>query len=349
LPYARVLLVDDVPANLEIARGMLKPYRMRVDVASNGRRAIELVREGKIRYQAIFMDHMMPDLDGIEAVRKIREIDSEYARTVPVIALTANAITGTRRLFLDSGFQDYLSKPIDLAQLDAALMRWVRNRDLENGSSGRSPGAAAASGRPFPELGPIAGLDQEAALARFGGDREAFLRSLRSYAGNTLRLIARMDKPDEKGLAAYAIAAHGIKGSSYGVGAGRLGRLAEDLEAAASSGDIGFIRDNHAVLAAMAEKLLSELTGRLAELDREGGKLERDEPEAALLERLRLACGNYDMDGVDRAMAELESFAYGRGGDLVAWLRERVSAMDFRQIVDELPARAAERGNGGST
>jgi signal transduction histidine kinase/HPt (histidine-containing phosphotransfer) domain-containing protein len=349
LPYARVLLVDDVPANLEIGRGMLKPYRMRVDVATNGRRAIELVREGEIRYQAIFMDHMMPDLDGVETVRQIRAIDSEYARTVPIIALTANAVTGTRRLFLDNGFQDFLSKPVDLAKLDVVLMRWVRDPELESAAADRPPEADAPSGRPVPELGPIAGLDQEAALARFGGDREAFLRALGSYAENTRRLMEKLVLPDGEGLAAYAVAAHGLKSGSYGVGAERLGGLAEDLERAANAGAIGFVRDNHAALAAMAEKLLAELAGRLAELDREGGKPGRGEPDPAVLERLRLACVNYDMDGVDRAMDELDAFAYNRGGELIAWLRERVSAMDFRMIADELPARLADRATGEGT
>ncbi|MDR1043615.1 MAG: response regulator [Candidatus Adiutrix sp.] len=347
LPYARLLLVDDVPANLEIGRGMLKPYGMRVDVASSGRRAIELVRDKKIRYDAIFMDHMMPGLDGIETVRIIREIGTEHAVTVPIIALTANVITGNRQMFLDNGFQDFLPKPVDLAQLDAVLMRWVRNRNLEDGAADRPPGPEAPAGRPVREIGPIDGLDQKAAPARFGGDREAFLRALRAYAATTPRLIGQANRYDEEGFAGYAIVVHGIKSSSYGIGALQLGRLAEDLESAVKSGDFDFVRAKQAALSEAAEKFLAELSRRLAELDRENGRPERGEPDPAVLDRLLRACVNYDMDGVDQAMAELEGFAYGQGGELIAWLREKVSTMDFQLIVNELSTRLADRGNGG--
>ncbi|MDR1534162.1 MAG: response regulator [Planctomycetota bacterium] len=345
LPHARVLLVDDVPANLEIGRGMLKPYGMRVDTVSNGRKAVDLVREGKNRYQAIFMDHMMPEMDGVEAVRLIREIGTEYAETVPIIALTANAITGNKEMFLEHGFQDFLSKPIDPAQLNRVLRNWVRNRELEGDEAKPPPEELPASAR---EIGPIDGFDREAALARFGGDREAFLRALRSYAENTPPLIAQARPPDDReGLAAYAIVVHGIKSSSYGVGVGRLGGLAEDLELAAKSGDLEFVRANHAALPAAAEKFLGELAGRLAELDGEGGRTECGEPDPAVLDRLRRACENYDMDGADQAMAELEGFAYGREGELISWLRERIAAMDFRLIAEKLSARSAGRRPGG--
>ncbi|MDR0362477.1 MAG: response regulator, partial [Planctomycetota bacterium] len=345
LSYARVLLVDDVPANLEIGRGVLKPYGVKVDTVSSGRRAIELIREESVRYHAVFMDHMMPDLDGIETVRLIRKIGTEYARTLPIIALTANAIVGNQRMFLENGFQDFLSKPIDLAQLDAVLMRWVRNRDLEDAAA-----STAAAEAPFPRpvhvIGPIDGLDQETALARFGGDREAFLRALRSYAETTHRLIARTGGLDEEGPAAYGVVVHGIKSSSYGVGARELGRLAEELELAVNSGDLGFVRANNAAMAAMAEKLLAELAGRLAEFDRKSGKPERGEPDPAVLDRLRSACRDYDMDGVDGAMTELEGFVYGHGGELIPWLREKIAAMDLRLIADELSARLTDRGKG---
>jgi signal transduction histidine kinase/CheY-like chemotaxis protein len=131
LPYARVLVVDDVATNLDVSKGMMKPYGMSVYCASSGEEAVELVRNGT-RYDAIFMDHMMPGMDGVEAVRIIREeIDTEYARTVPIIAFTANAISGNETMFLEHGFQDFLSKPLDIMKLDTILRRWVRNIEYE--------------------------------------------------------------------------------------------------------------------------------------------------------------------------------------------------------------------------
>ncbi len=127
LPHARVLVVDDVVTNLDVVRGMMKPYGMKIDCATGGRQAVEMIRAEKRRYNAVFMDHMMPGMDGMEATRIIREeIGTEYARAIPIIALTANAIVGAEEMFLRCGFQDFISKPIDMAKLDAVLRRWVR-------------------------------------------------------------------------------------------------------------------------------------------------------------------------------------------------------------------------------
>ena len=136
LSYARVLVVDDITTNLDVARGMMKPYGMKVDCATSGRRAIEMIRAEKARYDAIFMDHMMPEMDGIEAARIIHEeIGTEYARNIPIIALTANAVVGTEEMFLSKGFQDFIPKPIDTAKLDAVLRRWVRDKSRESNAT----------------------------------------------------------------------------------------------------------------------------------------------------------------------------------------------------------------------
>jgi CheY-like chemotaxis protein/anti-sigma regulatory factor (Ser/Thr protein kinase) len=131
MPYGRVLVVDDVPTNLDVARGLMLPYKLEIDTAASGREAIEKIRVGKTRYDVVFMDHMMPGMDGIEAARVIRGIGTDYARNVPIIALTANALKGSEEMFLSNGFDDFISKPIDIVQLDTALNRWVRDRHSE--------------------------------------------------------------------------------------------------------------------------------------------------------------------------------------------------------------------------
>jgi CheY-like chemotaxis protein len=133
----------------------MRPYGLTVDLASSGRESVDLVRSAKARYDAIFMDHMMPGMDGVEAVKAIRALDSEYARTVPVIALTANAIVGNEQMFLANGFQAYMSKPIDLGRLDEILDAWVRDpaRELaESQIRGRGPAASPPAPQgPSPE------------------------------------------------------------------------------------------------------------------------------------------------------------------------------------------------------
>jgi len=133
LPYARVLVVDDVDINCDVARGILLTYGMQVDCASSGQEAVNAIRGEEVKYNAVFMDHMMPGMDGIEAVRIIRhEIGTEYAKNIPIIALTANAIAGTEGMFLKNGFQAFVSKPIEVERLDSVIHEFIRNRELEN-------------------------------------------------------------------------------------------------------------------------------------------------------------------------------------------------------------------------
>ncbi|MDR1755011.1 MAG: response regulator [Eubacterium sp.] len=132
IPYARVLVVDDNITNLDVAKGLLKPYGMGVDCVTGGQDAIRAIRDEKTRYNAIFMDHMMPGMDGIEAAKIIREeIGTEYAKNIPIIALTANAVAGSEDVFLSKGFQAFISKPIDIAKLDSVINHWIRNKSLE--------------------------------------------------------------------------------------------------------------------------------------------------------------------------------------------------------------------------
>jgi CheY-like chemotaxis protein len=132
MPYARILVVDDLQTNLLVMKGLLMPYGLKADMVLSGKEAVERIRAETVHYDVVFMDHMMPEMDGIEAVRIIRtEINSEYALTVPIIALTANAIEGNRKMFLESGFSDFISKPIDIKQLDTVLNRWIRDKQSE--------------------------------------------------------------------------------------------------------------------------------------------------------------------------------------------------------------------------
>ncbi|MDR1581030.1 MAG: response regulator, partial [Synergistaceae bacterium] len=108
-PEARVLIVDDIETNLKVVEGLLAPYEMKISVCGGGSEAVRMAREDI--YDIIFMDHIMPEMNGIEAVAAIRSAPGEYFRTVPIIALTANAVSGMREMFLENGFNDFLSKP----------------------------------------------------------------------------------------------------------------------------------------------------------------------------------------------------------------------------------------------
>lgn len=125
IPDARVLVVDDVEINLEVTKGMIEPYGIKVDCVLSAQEAVDLVRKGEPRYNAIFMNRWMPGMDGIEAVQIIRkEIGGEYAANIPIIALVANAI-GNNTFFLNAGFQAVISKPINLFRLDDIIRQCV--------------------------------------------------------------------------------------------------------------------------------------------------------------------------------------------------------------------------------
>jgi signal transduction histidine kinase/DNA-binding response OmpR family regulator len=367
IPYAKVLVVDDVATNLDLARGIMKPYGMIVDCVGSGKAAIDLIRKGEPRYNAIFMDHMMPGMDGIEAVRIIRnEIDSEYARTIPIIALTANAIIGNDELFLNNGFQDFLTKPIDIMKMNEAINRWVRDKNQEkelgldmgtrlaeeiggnmmtNQNNGMKNRYALPDQREtavgFPLLLtdmirtiPVEGLNAEKGMERFGGDGKIYMDSLRSYAIHTPSLLvaARSVAPLEN----YAITVHGIKGSSYGISADTVGQWAEKLERAARAGDRAFIEKENDRFIGAAGKFIADLTNLLIGLEQCLQKPRRAAPDPTLLTKIRNAAENYDINELDHALDELEQYTYKSDADLAAWLREQITKSEFEEITERL-------------
>ncbi|MDR2951845.1 MAG: response regulator, partial [Treponema sp.] len=137
-PGARLLVVDDIATNLKVAKGLLAPYLAAVDTCLSGSKAVEMAKQ--VEYDIIFMDHMMPEMDGIEATALIRAWEKERQESgvkngqIPVIALTANAITGMKEMFIEKGFNDFLSKPIDVSKLEEALDRWIPKEKRETRS-----------------------------------------------------------------------------------------------------------------------------------------------------------------------------------------------------------------------
>jgi CheY-like chemotaxis protein len=294
------------------------------------------------------MDHMMPGMDGMEAARIIRnEIDSEYARTVPIIALTANAIIGNEEMFLNNGFQDFLTKPIDIMKMNDTINRWVRDKNLEKklGLDAESRIAesapATAEDRDMQELlaqmirdAEVDGLDAEKGLERFGGDGKAYMDSLRSYAVHTPELLGTARTVNV--LADYAITVHGIKGSSYGISAQAIGRRAEKLEHAAKAGDMAFIEAENEKFIEAARKFIADVTGLLEVLEEKLQRPRKATPDPMLLARIRDAAKNYDMGGLDEAMEELERYTYEADTGLVPWLREQIDKSELEEIAERL-------------
>jgi CheY-like chemotaxis protein len=340
-PSARVLIVDDIATNLKVAQGLLVPYDMIIDTCLSGPVSIELLKKNK--YDLVFMDHMMPGMDGAEAVRIIRNMDGDdYFKQVPIVALTANAVSGMKEMFLQRGFNDYLAKPIEMFKLHEILEKWI-------------PGEKRTKPKDRPEAGVhtgmfdgkrIDGIDLAAGTKRFG-DGPVFLEILRSYAGSIPDFLDALKNVSRENLDAYAVTVHGIKGSSFQICAGGIGKEAEILEAAAKAGDWETVSArNDAIIGAM-ETLLGNLEVLLAETA--GGAAEKaaaGKPDPALLDRLLKACKDYDMAAMEEALAGLEAHTYKTGGELVSWLRKQVDNVEYEAIRERLEKGEGNDGTG---
>jgi len=249
MPYGKVLVVDDLPVNLQIARGLLEPYGLLVDTAESGQKAIELIKAENPRYDLVLMDHMMPEMDGIEAVRIIREkADSEYCRSVPIIALTANALVGNIEMFLSRGFNWFISKPVNIFQLDEALNKYVRDKK-EAGTGEQGTGSAvrgkSSDGEQQPPFPNIPGVDIKKGIFMTGGTETNYRIVLSTLKKNVEeRLPIFQTLPDSDTLLMFTTQVHSLKSSAASIGAAEVSDRAAKLEAAGRAGDLAFIREH---------------------------------------------------------------------------------------------------------
>jgi PAS domain S-box-containing protein len=259
LSWAKVLVVDDSPTNLDVAKGLLGKYKMKIDCVLNGQGALDRIRLAQPVYDAIFMDHMMPGMDGVETTKLIRNHPSEYARTIPIIALTANAVAGSEQMFLDEGFQAFVSKPIKIKKLDNVIRKWIM-KESEQIACVNEP-----VNEPVPQVievepalsAQIPGINMKLGLSLYEDDMDMLIEVMRSYSENVPSELERMKGVNEENLPQYAIDIHTMKGASSSIGAKDLMLRAKKMERMAKSGDLAgvlelneqFIEDASALVA----------------------------------------------------------------------------------------------------
>jgi signal transduction histidine kinase/CheY-like chemotaxis protein len=348
MPYGKVLIVDDVETNLDVVKGLMLPYGLIIDCVSSGREAIEMVRAvaenpQAQKYDMIFMDHMMPEMDGVEAVKIIRnEIDSEYARTVPIVALTANALSGNEEMFLSKGFTSFISKPIDIMQMDLALNTWVRNKQTEETlKKAEYEKVARAAAEAFSYSGlfegvQVDGIDLAAGRDRYNND-VAYLKIIKSYCDHAPELLDKIRAFSMEDIQQYIITVHGLKGASYGICADKIGQYAEALEMAARAGDVEAINAKNSGLVEETENLLKILNGILIELEKKKKQKPRSPaPDRGLMMQVLAACKEHDLPRMEKSLREIEQYDYEVDGELVPWLREQVSKLGYNAIQERL-------------
>jgi signal transduction histidine kinase/CheY-like chemotaxis protein len=266
-PSARVLIVDDINTNLKVAEGLLSPYNMKVDSVLSGAEAIKAVRGGS--YDLVFMDHMMPEMDGIEATKRIRRYDN----SLPIIALTANAVSGTKQMFLENGFNDFLSKPIDVIKLDTMLKRWIPKEKQEK---------------------------------QTGHSEQKNNQVLEAFYKDGIQKIEEIKKCLEaNNYSLYTIHIHGLKSAAANVGAVKLSELAKELEMAGKREDIAFIKERNDAFLTALQTYLNSIGETLSANKKEStdfGVLKSE------LSKLKEAINAFDLASIDEASSALREF-----------------------------------------
>jgi CheY-like chemotaxis protein/anti-sigma regulatory factor (Ser/Thr protein kinase) len=341
LSYAKVLVVDDMQTNLDVASGILRKYQMQVDCLTNGLAAIDRIREGTPVYNAIFMDHMMPGMDGIETADKIRAIGTEYAKKVPIIALTANAISGTDKMFYAHGFQGFITKPIDVIEMDTVLRKWVYDSQHEH----TSDAGAAEKDAPVPEVVVsedepieinIKGVDTKKGLALYANETDIYLPMLRSYVVNTPTTLEKLRQVKGETLSDYVISVHGLKGTSAGIGAENIRVKALELEQMSRAGDLQGVLLKNDKLIADTEVIVANITAWLKDYDSRNAKPRQKAPDRKLLAKLKQCCENYDMSGIDEVMEELDKTDFEEDAELIAWIKEKIVISEIGEVAERL-------------
>ncbi len=256
-PEARILVVDDNVINLQVAEGLMRPYHMQVITAESGSEAIRLLHSKDIHL--IFMDHMMPEMDGVETTQKIRQMEGEYYHSVPIIALTANAVGGVKKMFLESGFQDFMPKPIELSTLDKMLKTWLPDSLQKKMTAMEESPAEQPPDIPLEEDDCLKGLiDTKLGLFYTGGNTQAYLSILSSYLDKGTEKLEKI-----RGLWAqqewknYVIEVHALKSSSLSIGAKQLSELAKELEAAGKGENYRTIEEKTEALLELYDKVIN--------------------------------------------------------------------------------------------
>ncbi|MCL2575154.1 MAG: PAS domain-containing protein [Defluviitaleaceae bacterium] len=291
MPYGKVLIVDDVETNIYVARGLMASYKLNIDSAESGLVAIEKVKTGA-KYDIIFMDHMMPEMDGMEATKRLREM----GYTEPIVALTANAVSGQANVFLSNGFDNFLSKPIDVRQLNNILNKLIRDKQPQDVLDNvRKQAGIVQDVQNTPDDTPS--IDPHFA--------EIFVRDATKSLALLNDIINKGEPYNEEDLRTYQINTHGMKSALANVGNKELSAIAKKLE------DAGRAKDT-IVITAETPAFLTDLTAFIESIkpnETDNGVDVADEDIVLLNEKLNVikaAAQDYDEVAIEVAFEELK-------------------------------------------
>lgn len=300
-PDAKILVVDDNDMNRAVIKNLLKATKVNVTTLESGFDCIKDVKKNK--YNIIFLDHMMPEMDGIETLHKLMELDDNLNKDVPVIALTANAISGAKAMYLENGFTNYLSKPIDYKKLEEMLIDYLP-KDLIK-ESDESEAVSEEDNKPV-LWEDVTGLDIGEAM-KHNPDKESFDQMVKMYyqsIDSKADLLEELENKED--IKNYTINVHALKSSSRLIGATVVSELAANLEALGKENNIEAIHKENSLLLSIYRKYREFLKVYVKEDESNKEEVNKD----VLIDKLNLISdyiSNFNLDDADKAMKELDN------------------------------------------
>lgn len=314
-PNVHVLLVDDNAMNRKVFCKLLKHTQIQIDEVDNGFTCLEMVK--KYHYDIIFLDHMMPELDGVETFSYMQSMQENRCKDTPVIVLTANAIIGAKEQYMQIGFTDYLSKPIDSHRLENLIVEQLALHNIPvepiELSGNNSEVYGEKNHEALQELPQVEGFDWEYGLLHFL-NAQMLWESVEDFYNGCESAVAELDLlyqdiSGPKGIDAYRIKVHALKSNLALIGAMQASALARILEYAARDGKEERLRHLHGVLMEEVEACRQNLSVHMQPLEKKPNMTDR----AWILGMLSMLCAdaeNLDYDGIDQIMQMLEGYSY---------------------------------------
>ena len=323
-PDANVLIVDDNAVNLTVAEGIMEPLKMKIDSVTSGKAAVDKI--SRFHYDIVFMDHMMPELDGVETTHIIRRFHPEYD-DVPIIALTANAVEGTKEMFCREGMNDFIPKPIELRLLASKVKQWIPIEKVQKIHHTRN----IDKGEKKSDHIVVGDLDIKYAM-EFLVSEELFWKVLKVYyhsIDKKAKLIKELEEAEN--WTEYTIEVHALKNSSKQIGAMMLSERAAAMEKAGNARDALSIHRH-------TDKMLEQYMGYRSILepfcaDSAKGDAGKEKVPAEAVQncfgRMRGAVDDLDMDGMEEVIQEMDQYRYeGWQKEMFARLKEAVEEID---------------------
>ena len=305
-PDAKLLVVDDVEMNLTVVRSFLKKTLVQIDTVTSGGEALSLGQNKQ--YDLIFVDHMMPDMDGFETLEAFRKGDGANSKT-PIVILTANAVSGAREQYMAAGFDDYLTKPIDSDKLEACIVKYLPPEKvlLDFEPEEQEETELDEASQVLSAIQQLEGIDVAAGIKAAGG-RDAYLEVVKSFVDSADSRIPMIEEYFERqDYKNYTIQVHALKSSARLVGQMALSSLAESLEAAGNASDQATIEAKTPKLLQDYRSLVNDLAGIAASDEDKPPVDEKFLKET--LQAMKEALSVFDVDTADAAVAALDEYA----------------------------------------